>query len=310
MIGFSLFLKKLIGLLSEKGLTNSTINMYINQLQKLNGDKNISDINFLLNFDEIINKLSKYKDTTKKNYLAMINSVLGLFKNKKKIRDKYYELMMSLDKEQRERSKNNEKSETQTNNWISWDEVIKIKNQLNDKITSIKNKNTITETQYDDILDYLLISLYTDIPPRRNEYKDMVVVDKWNDKLPNDINYYSKNDNKFIFNIYKTSKKYGQQVMELQKDNPLIKIIDIYLKHHPLRSKSVYSFLASKNGSPFIINTITKRLNNIFGKKKIGASMLRHIYLTNKYGDDINEMKKDAEAMGHSTTEQKEYIKK
>ena len=38
--------------------------------------------------------------------------------------------------------------------------------------------------------------------------------------------------------------------------------------------------------------------------------MLRHIYLTNKYGDDINEMKKDAEAMGHSTTEQKEYIKK
>jgi hypothetical protein len=38
--------------------------------------------------------------------------------------------------------------------------------------------------------------------------------------------------------------------------------------------------------------------------------MLRHIYLSDKYKDINEEMKKDAEAMGHSVREQKEYIKK
>jgi len=35
--------------------------------------------------------------------------------------------------------------------------------------------------------------------------------------------------------------------------------------------------------------------------------MLRHIFLSDKY--DIDEMKKDAEAMGHSLEEQKKYMK-
>jgi hypothetical protein len=44
----------------------------------------------------------------------------------------------------------------------------------------------------------------------------------------------------------------------------------------------------------------------VFGKQ-IGSSMLRHIYLSSKY--DIDEMKKDADAMGHSLGVQKEYMK-
>jgi len=37
--------------------------------------------------------------------------------------------------------------------------------------------------------------------------------------------------------------------------------------------------------------------------------MLRHIFLSNKYGDIIEEQKKDADAMGHSVEQQKDYIK-
>jgi hypothetical protein len=50
-------------------------------------------------------------------------------------------------------------------------------------------------------------------------------------------------------------------------------------------------------------------LNKVFGKK-VGSSMLRHIYLSGKYGNELEEMKKDAEAMGHSVSQQKEYILK
>jgi hypothetical protein len=38
--------------------------------------------------------------------------------------------------------------------------------------------------------------------------------------------------------------------------------------------------------------------------------MLRHIYLSDKYKDQNEEMKKDAEAMGHSLDLQRAYIKK
>jgi hypothetical protein len=38
--------------------------------------------------------------------------------------------------------------------------------------------------------------------------------------------------------------------------------------------------------------------------------MLRHSYLSSKYGDIIEEQQKDAEAMGHSVSEQRDYVKK
>jgi hypothetical protein len=57
-------------------------------------------------------------------------------------------------------------------------------------------------------------------------------------------------------------------------------------------------------------NSITLLLNRIF-KKNIGASMLRKMYLTSKYGDNAEQLKKDASAMGTSTgVIQTNYIKK
>jgi hypothetical protein len=57
-------------------------------------------------------------------------------------------------------------------------------------------------------------------------------------------------------------------------------------------------------------NAITKKLNAIFDGKKIGSSMLRKMYLTNKYSDVIENMKDDAENMGTSTgVMQTNYIK-
>lgn len=57
------------------------------------------------------------------------------------------------------------------------------------------------------------------------------------------------------------------------------------------------------------VNSITRILNKVFGKK-VGSSMLRHIYLSSKYGNVSKEMKEDAKIMGHSTEVQKNtYIK-
>ena len=56
-------------------------------------------------------------------------------------------------------------------------------------------------------------------------------------------------------------------------------------------------------------NDITRILYKIFNKK-IGVNMLRHIFLTDKYKNVLNEMKDDAKAMGTSTNMvEDQYVK-
>ena len=92
-------------------------------------------------------------------------------------------------------------------------------------------------------------------------------------------------------------------------------VITSYLKFHPLRNEfktksSVIPLLVDHEGAPFTSNNaITRILNKVFGKK-IGVSMLRNIYLTDKYGDKIGELEQDAKEMGTSaSTIQNQYVK-
>ena len=87
------------------------------------------------------------------------------------------------------------------------------------------------------------------------------------------------------------------------------------MKFHPefkqLKKKSCsFPFLVDANNIQFETkNSITRILNKIFDKK-IGSSMLRNIYLTSKYSDNLNELQKDAKAMGTSaSTIENQYIK-
>ena len=141
----------------------------------------------------------------------------------------------------------------------------------------------------------------------------MEIVKKWEENMPTTTNYLDLAGNRFIFNKYKTAKKYGQQILPIPNDgpNPLLDVLTVYLKHHQAfkaaKGKSAVPFLVAVDGKPFVaVNSITRILNKIFGKK-VGSSMLRHIFLSDKY--DISEMEADAAAMGHSVEEQKKYMK-
>jgi len=60
-------------------------------------------------------------------------------------------------------------------------------------------------------------------------------------------------------------------------------------------------------------NNLTKCLNKIFEPKKVSSTMLRKVYLSNKYPvtHTFEEMSKDASIMGHDIlTARKIYSKK
>jgi hypothetical protein len=305
-------------LVEEKKIAESSASLYIKNLWTLNGCVPFKNLAFLRNTEAIENTLKGYADSTRKTFLASIVSVLSLFKDKptyKKVYQHYHDQMMTASSAVREAETSGEKSETQKDNWIEWEEVMKIQNNLANVARGYAAQKVITPVQYNEILALVVLSLYTDIPPRRNQdYADMFVVGKWNDKMDTNKNYLDLLGNQFVFNKYKTSKKYGTQFVQIPRE--LHEAITMLLKHHPLHkgkitNKTEFRFLTYSDGQPLTaVNAITRILNKIF-HKKVGSSMLRHIYLSSKYGDIKNEQQKDAEAMGHSVGEQQGvYVKK
>lgn len=136
-------------------------------------------------------------------------------------------------------------------------------------------------------------------------------------KTPEDTsdNYLNTTDGEWVFNNYKTAKKYEQKVLPVPKE--LNDIIKVYLSHHPQAKelkKKVHDpipFLVHQDGRRLQTSTdMTRMLNRIFSGK-VGSSMLRNIFLTSKYGDTQKELDKDLANMSTSKdTAMNNYIKR
>jgi hypothetical protein len=201
----------------------------------------------------------------------------------------------------------NEKTPTQEANWLTWAEVQKKHEELKERVKALPER--LTESQYNHLLEYTILSLYVLLPPRRNDYQNMLIVKE----APEDTtkNYLELSTNRFIFNKFKTSKREGQLIVDIPAE--LFAVINTYLNHHPLlkgKHTLPQPFLVYADGRPLTAtNSITRILNKIFGKS-VGSSLLRHIYL-GKYSDVREEMKEDAKMMSHSVeTQQNNYVKK
>jgi hypothetical protein len=161
--------------------------------------------------------------------------------------------------------------------------------------------------------------LYIDVPPRRNQdYLAMKIIKTKAQKFAPPLSTYTDQNflvvrkgipEELVFNTYKTAKKYGSQNVIIPREAFLVKIINLYLKHRPkvAGEDKELALLVNHNGSVMTqANAITRLLNGVFNKK-IGSSMLRHIYLSHKM--NISDMKQDAQDMGHSLQEQQKYLK-
>ena len=113
---------------------------------------------------------------------------------------------------------------------------------------------------------------------------------------------------KFEFNQYKTSGTYNTQEVDVNPE--LVDILAKYAKLHPLKKQKNFYLLVNYKGEPLLaVNAITRILNKIFGKH-VGASLLRNIYLSDKFKGHMEELDKVTKSMGTSArTGQDVYIK-
>ena len=168
--------------------------------------------------------------------------------------------------------------------------------------------------------EYLIAKLYT-VYPLRNDFVMKVVskaeFKKMSEKDKEERNYLVVPSNGhtmfFVLNEYKTRRNYGEKRV-LIMDAEVQKALKLWLKRTPHSSLFVDYTKGLDEGRPADSATITKILTTMskreFGGKSIGSSLIRHMYLSSKYGETVKEMEKDADLMGHSGgIQQTVYVK-
>ena len=255
-------------------------------------DKEISKSDF-----DDCKKILEYLKDLKSNQRKTILSALVVISDKPTYRT---EMLQDIQDYSKEINKQ-EKSVAQEANWIDQNELNEVFNHVKSTATALYKKSKLTMSDLQDIQNYIILCLMSGIyiPPRRNlDYTEMKIKN-----INKDIdNYLDKNS--LVFNTYKTSKFYGEQRIEIPKE--LKSILTKWIKIND----SEY-LLFDINGSKLTSVKLTQRLNKIFGKHA-GANLLRHLFLTEKFGDTIkknNEIAESMEEMGSSASQLKVYVK-
>ena len=305
-------------LVDQKQIKPITAKNSVNHLRMLAGGP-FASLMFLADKAAVETRLASYSESSRRTLLGSVVGVLRVYKSPvyrgllKYYNAKFTELRKAA-AEGAEPIKT--MTEKEKSNWMSWPEILARHAELADDVRPFQKLKDWEPKQHQRYLEYAALSLYVLRPPARNSnYQHMIAVK--DDKIATEAtegNYYCVKSRKFIFNDYKTHKKYGQQVADVPVE--LAKILDTLLRHSKEarvsrgRWKST-PLLATYDGEGLdALNAMTRLLNSALGKR-CGCNMLRHSYITHKYGAVANEMAEDAAEMGHSiSTQIGEYIRK
>ena len=144
----------------DKPINDSSKKIYSRNLMKLNNDQAITNFNLLKDPKQILNMIKDYKPTTQRSYIIAICTVLKNSKHQN-LYDMYFEILSNFNTQLKVRT---DKTNKQMNNWLSNDNINEISKNLKMKVVKrVRNKE-----DYMNMFNYLVLSLYTMHPPRRN----------------------------------------------------------------------------------------------------------------------------------------------
>jgi len=250
----------------------------------------------MINVEPTLETLMKSKD-------AIMSAVMETPLNSRKTRlsamyvltndDEYHKAMMTDIKEADAEAERQEMNEKQEENWVEFEEIKRVYEETKRATTRLWLEQNPTIQELQEIQQFVILSLVSGvhIPPRRlldwTEFK-IANIDKEKD------NYYDGVS--LVFNTYKTAKTYGKQ--EFKVPSALKTILVKWIARNPTDY-----LLFDVNGEKLSTTALNQRINRFFGDKKIGANMLRHIYVSDvvhKHTPKLKKLKDIAEAMGHS----------
>lgn len=271
---------------------------HINSIKKiLNINSNIQFINEIINKpSEICEKINKqYKENTM-TYIAPIIFIIQKFDEIK--------IMVNNEIISIYKDKLNEYKQIYTyvkmnknDGIMAWDQIVKLRTQIEDK--------------YKYGIYHLLISLYTLIPPMRDDFGLVKII--INDNLLNtNDNFYVTDTHTFHFNQYKTIKKYKKLVFKVPK--ALHDIIIESLKLNPRQYLITQNI--NKSDKPYKNGKLTAIFPRIFKIDKnthLNINDFRHAFETyiGQFGIDFKLEEKILinRIIGHDSNQRDFYIR-
>jgi hypothetical protein len=326
--------------IGTRDITESTRNLYFNKLVMLhNGYPGPHKIkrsiersaerycNFLHDHEQVLNWIDQFSASKQK---ALVNAcMVGLSPSSKihipeKNRDAYdiyRNVLLEIGKVDRNNMSAQLKNKKESDNWTTMKELNRIRMVYGKDIKS-RGYNTSSNwnntKDVDTLQKWLIASLYTTQPPRRLEYGNMWRI---NEQQYFKLSQEMRENNNYI--VTKTlNKKYfsfadvkvpdpDERIIKIPINSGLNSIIRLWFNathcdaHDGGGSRVEMPFLLNKSGSNLTSNGLSKMLiNNVFepSGKRIGAGMIRHIFLSEKYKNDtpLKDKEELGKLMNHS----------
>tara|TARA_R110000787_G_scaffold74156_7_gene165024 strand:+ start:881 stop:1837 length:957 start_codon:yes stop_codon:yes gene_type:complete len=291
---------------ARPNIKESTIKMYIGNLNKLKKIFEVDDFKFLKSPDKVAEKLSDKHYTTQRNYynsiiilLMSMNALDNGDGKYKDILDKYNTIRDELNKKYIDDNASGVVSVKQSKNLISYEElqglINEIKNVLD--IPKLKKAESITAKESKLLMTFVILSILIQTP-MRNDLSNMLIISKKaynsltdDDKKEHNYLLVEKSSLQFVLNDYKTSKKYLEKKLAISKD--VEKTIRMYMRLNGMKNGDVL-FPISRNGiSQLLIKTSKKYI-----QKSISTTMIRKIVASHLLADVKEAEKKLAHKMG------------
>ena len=276
---------------------------YMSKLKKLNGNQIPTGLMFLKDTKTIMKKIELIQNpNTRRSSIIAVVSVLKGNKKFKKEYQVYHAEMMKINAVLNKESFKSDSTKAKQDN-VKMADLLARQKELAAIMPIIQKKKKISDDQLQQLHDLVVVSLYTLLPPRRNvDYSEMVVAAPTEDKTKN---FYHAG--KFVFNIYKTKNTYNQQVVDVPEE--LNAILKLWIKLKP--NGSEYLLINLQTNAKIKSSDMTKLLKQVFQNEHIGVSVLRNVFLSEKYSGLMEDLKKDAAQMGTSIcVAENTYIKK
>ena len=305
-------------LMEKRGVVETTATMTVAHLRAINGGNGFTSLSFLSDVETVRAAIEKDHTTgTQKQYYSAIISALSTTDSSryKKPLETYRNLFNGKKDEVKKETeaRGTALTEKEAAVWMDWPDILRHYERVGREVKAIlKKPGFMTSVDYDRVQDHMILALYTQMPPRRNkDYGQMFVTRK---EPGTDLtkNYYVMEQGKMYFNVYKTAKTHGAQVVDVPED--VQAIILRYLKltgsYRSSRGRApMMPLICSYDGAHlYQQNRMTLLLHRAFGKK-IGCNIIRHAYISNLYTPAVLTMGETALAMGHGRSTHLSYFR-
>ena len=305
---------------SRPNLKPNSIKQYETHLNKLKKLFDTDNYDFLSKPKDVMEKLDDKHYTSKRNTLnAVIILLLALDIDDKfsELIEEYQKIRDGLNDKYLEDQQSGKISDKQKDNFVEFIELKKMTAQMFREIRDkdLKKKETLKPSDKELMVVFTIFSFLSQYP-LRNDLAGMKYISKTDyNKLTDDDkkngNFLVKQKNKLmiILNEYKTSKKYGEKIIELNWE--ITKIMKFYIR---VMDKEIGDVLfTNSRGNPITRNGISQLLIKTSKKylgKSISTTMIRKIVVSDKFADIKKEQAELADVMGHDVgTQNAVYVK-